>query len=111
MSGYILEVDNLTRTYGRTPALNGLTMRVPEGSVYGFVGRNGAGKTTLIRLICGLQRPSSGGFKLCGVRHDSPDIAAARRRVGAVVEAPAMPNFVQPCSFMKARARPKRSSG
>ena len=90
MAGYILEVDDLTKTYGRFPALNGLTMRVPEGSIYGFVGRNGAGKTTLIRLICGLQRPSSGSFTLCGVRHDSPDIAAARRRIGAVVEAPAI---------------------
>ena len=90
INDFVLRTDALAKVYARTPALNGLDMRVPRGSVYGLVGKNGAGKTTLIRLICGLQRPSSGSFTLCGIRHDSADIASARRQIGAVVEAPAV---------------------
>lgn len=56
---YILQTCQLTKTYKRFQALTGLTMNVPKGSIYGFVGKNGAGKTTLIRLICGLQKPTS----------------------------------------------------
>lgn len=87
---YILQTDGLTKRYRGFQALDGLSMRVPKGAIYGFVGRNGAGKTTLIRLICGLQRPSSGGFTLYGLRNDSPDIAVSRRRMGAIVESPAI---------------------
>lgn len=65
---YVLQTNSLTKKYKNFQALNGLTMNVPEGSVYGFVGKNGAGKTTLIRLICGLQEPSSGDFTLYGSR-------------------------------------------
>lgn len=48
---YILQTNSLTKKYKNFQALNGLTMNVPKGSIYGFVGKNGAGKTTLIRLI------------------------------------------------------------
>ena len=54
MMQYVLETNALTKRYKNFTALNGLTMHIPKGSIYGFVGRNGAGKTTLIRLICGL---------------------------------------------------------
>ncbi len=57
---YVLQTDGLCKRYGHFTALDGLTMRVPKGAIYGFVGRNGAGKTTLIRLICGLQSPPPG---------------------------------------------------
>ena len=52
---YVLKTNSLCKYYKNFKALDGLTMNVPKGSIYGFVGRNGAGKTTLIRLICGLQ--------------------------------------------------------
>ena len=87
---YVLTTDALCKQYGQFKALDGLNMHVPKGSIYGFVGKNGAGKTTLIRLICGLQRPSSGSFRLYGRRNDDPEIQKARRRMGAVVEAPAI---------------------
>ena len=61
---YVLTTNALTKSYGHFQALHGLTMHVPKGAIYGFVGRNGSGKTTLIRLICGLQHPSSGDFTL-----------------------------------------------
>ena len=87
---YILQTNNLTKKYKNFHALNGLTMRVPKGSIYGLVGRNGAGKTTLIRLICGLQEPTSGDFTLYGTDNDSKDIVKSRRCMGAVVESPAV---------------------
>lgn len=65
-------------------------MHVPKGAIYGFVGKNGAGKTTLIRLICGLQAPTSGDFTLYGIQNNSKNIVKSRRRMGAVVESPSV---------------------
>lgn len=87
---YILQTNSLTKKYKDFQALNGLTMHVPKGSIYGFVGKNGAGKTTLIRLICGLQEPTSGDFTLYGICNHTKDIVKSRRRMGAVIETPAI---------------------
>ena len=87
---YVLTTQNLSKHYGHFKALDGLTMHVPKGAIYGFVGRNGAGKTTLIRLICGLQRPTGGGYSLYGAENSSPRLSAVRRRMGAVVETPSI---------------------
>ena len=87
---YILETRNLIKHYKNGKALNGLTMHVEKGAIYGFVGRNGAGKTTLIRLICGLQEPTEGTFTLYGCPNDSKEITRSRRRMGAVVETPSI---------------------
>lgn len=87
---YVLTTDALCKRYRRFQALDRLTMHVPKGSVYGFVGRNGAGKTTLIRLICGLQTPNAGSYVLCRKRNTDRDIAKARRRMAAIVESPAI---------------------
>ena len=87
---YVLTATGLCKQYRHFKALDGLTMRVPKGAIYGLVGRNGAGKTTLIRLICGLQTPSSGGFELYGIAGNSRNIARSRRRMGAVVETPSI---------------------
>lgn len=87
---YVLQTNDLTKCYKNFQALKGLTMNVPKGAIYGFVGRNGAGKTTLIRLICGLQEPTSGKFCLYGISGSSREIVKARRRMGAVVETPSI---------------------
>lgn len=87
---FALQTDGLKKSYKSFQALDNLSMHVPKGSIYGFVGRNGAGKTTLIRLICGLQEPGSGSYTLYGIRNDSNDIIKSRRRIGAVVETPAV---------------------
>ena len=87
---YVLQTDGLTKRYRKFKALDGLSIHVPKGSIYGFVGKNGAGKTTLIRLICGLQEPTSGSFTLYGIHSDSKDIIKSRRRIGVIVENPAI---------------------
>ena len=87
---YILETRSLSKHYGRFKALDGMNMHVPKGAIYGLVGKNGAVKTTLIRLICGLQEPSSGSFTLYGTENRDKAIVRARRRMGAVVETPSL---------------------
>ena len=87
---YVLTTQSLSKHYKSFKALDNLTMHVPKGAIYGFVGRNGAGKTTLIRLICGLQRPTAGSYTLYGVDSGSRELGAVRRRMGAVVETPSI---------------------
>ncbi len=87
---YVLETQDLCKRYGSFHALSGLTMAVPKGAIYGLVGRNGAGKTTAMRILCGLQMPTSGQYRLFGCPGTSRQGARARRRIGAVVEEPAV---------------------
>lgn len=106
---YVLKTNSLCKHYRHFKALNGLTMNVPKGAIYGFVGKNGAGKTTLIRLICGLQHPTSGDFELYGIKNTDKTISRSRRRMGAVVETPSIyldmtaeDNLKQQCRFLGA---------
>ena len=87
---YVFTTNALCKSYGKYKALNNLTLHVPKGAIYGLVGRNGAGKTTLIRILCGLQLPTSGEYTLYGIRSTNGEIAKARRRIGAVVETPSI---------------------
>ena len=87
---YVLRTNALGKNYKHFKALNGLSMNIPKGAIYGFIGKNGAGKTTLIRLICGLQEPTSGGYTLYGRENTDKDIIKSRRRMGAVVETPSI---------------------
>ena len=87
---YVLQTNSLTKKYKHFKALSELSMNVPKGAIYGFVGKNGAGKTTLIRLVCGLQSPTSGGYTLYGRKDTDRDISKSRRRMGAVVETPSI---------------------
>lgn len=87
---YVLRTNALKKEYKNYKALNGLSMNVPKGSIYGFVGKNGSGKTTLIRLICGLQKPTDGEFFIYGVSNRQKEIVKSRRRIGAVIETPSI---------------------
>ena len=87
---YVLKTKGLCKRYKNFNALDGLTMSVPKGAIYGFVGKNGAGKTTFIRLVCGLQEPTGGEFELYGVKNTDKAISRSRRRMGAVVETPSV---------------------
>lgn len=87
---YILEAKNIEKKYGHFKALDNLNMHIPKGAIYGLIGKNGAGKTTLIRLLCGLQRPTSGEYTLYGTLNNSRKIAEERKRVGGIVETPSI---------------------
>src|SRR5437762_8822912 len=89
----VIEVEGLRKEYrrirrGRTIAVNGLDLDVPEGGVFGFLGPNGAGKTTTIRCLLGLVRPSGGSARLLGAS-TSAELAKILPRVGSIVETPA----------------------
>ena len=78
----MLEVKNLTKTFGDFKALDDLTMTVPKGAVYGLVGPNGAGKSTLIRHVLGVYRPDSGSVEMEGQPvYENP---AMKTRIGSI---------------------------
>ena len=87
---YILETKNLEKKYGKIKILKNLNMHIPKGAIYGLIGKNGAGKTTLIRLISGLQKPTSGEYTIYNISNNSPRIAEARKRIGGIVETPSI---------------------
>ncbi len=64
---YACEITGLVKRFGPKTAVDGLSLRVPVGMLYGFLGVNGAGKTTTLRMISGLIRPDSGEIRVCGV--------------------------------------------
>ncbi len=87
---YIFKSQDLTKSYKNHKALNGVTMNIKRGDIYGFVGENGSGKTTIIRVITGLIFPDSGSFELFGVPNTSSQILNVRKRLGAIVESPSI---------------------
>ena len=87
---YILETQNLEKKYKKVKAVDNLSMHIQKGAIYGLIGRNGAGKTTLIRLICGLQKPTSGTYTIFNIPNTDKKIIKARKRMGAIVETPSI---------------------
>lgn len=76
---YIVTTNNITKQYKDTTALNNVSIHIPKGAIYGLVGNNGAGKTTLMRLLLGLQAPTSGTMEI-----------ANNIKTGAILENPAV---------------------
>jgi ABC-2 type transport system ATP-binding protein len=79
--GMAIEIDGLVKRYGRSPAVDGVTLSVAEGEAFGYVGPNGAGKTTTIRCMLGLIRPTAGIIRVLG-RDVSTDLGAVLSEVG-----------------------------
>lgn len=86
---FAIETRGLTRTFGACRAVDGIDLRVPRGTIYGFLGPNGAGKTTTIRLLLGLLRPDNGSIFLYGesLTEKRRDLM---RGIGALVEMPSL---------------------
>lgn len=81
----VIETAGLTKTYGSRHAVDNLDLTVRRGETYGFVGRNGAGKSTVMKMIAGLELPTSGEVALFGERQ-APGVTS--RRLGALIENP-----------------------
>ncbi len=87
MIDYIIETNQLTKSFKGQPALRGLDLRVPAGSIFGFLGRNGAGKTTTIKTLMGLLRSDGGTARVFGNPVSDADRSIEiRRRIGFVTE-------------------------
>lgn len=87
----VIDVSGLTKTYGSVRALDGLTLSIPRGGVYGVLGPNGAGKSTLFRILLGLIRPTDGAATVLG---GAVGDGAAMRRMGSMIETPRFPPFL-----------------
>ncbi|MBN1341439.1 MAG: ABC transporter ATP-binding protein [Phycisphaerae bacterium] len=71
-----IAIENVTKRFGRTIAVDGLSLEVPPGQVFAFLGPNGAGKTTTIKMISGLLKPDSGGIRVCDIPVSTNGLAA-----------------------------------
>lgn len=85
----ILQTEGLKKYFGKVHAVDGVTISVPRGLVYGFLGPNGSGKTTTIGMILGLLHPTAGSVTLFGERV-TPSHTKPLRRVGALVGQPSL---------------------
>jgi ABC-2 type transport system ATP-binding protein len=88
-TGAVIRLEGLVKRYGRHAAVDGLSLEVPEGSVFGLLGENGAGKTTTIQALLGLIQPSAGRIEVLGL-DPSRQGFEVRRRTGYVPEIPAL---------------------
>jgi ABC-2 type transport system ATP-binding protein len=82
---YAIETVGLSKSFRNIYAVQDLNLKVPEGSIYGFIGENGSGKSTTEKLICGLLIPSGGEIRLYGKHFTDPGI---RARMGVLIEQP-----------------------
>lgn len=93
-----IQTQNLKKFFGTVHALDGLTLSVAEGTVFGFLGPNGAGKTTTIRLLTGLSHPTGGKATVAGV-DVAPGLKLASH-IGYLPEEPAFYNWMSPREFL-----------
>ena len=90
----ILDSKNICKSYKNVQVLNNISIKIEKGNVYGLVGENGSGKTTFMRLITGLQNPTSGEYSLFNVNFNDKKIIQSRKKVAGIIEAPSFfPNF------------------
>ena len=99
-----MEVSGLTKVYGEAHALDGVDLRVPEGSVFGFLGPNGAGKTTTLRILAGLARPTSGSARILG--HDAVrETSAVHALIGYLPDVPGFYKWMTATEFLDLSGR------
>ncbi len=90
----VLDSKNICKSYKNVQVLNNISIKIEKGNVYGLVGENGSGKTTFMRLITGLQNPTSGEYSLFNVNFNDKKIIQSRKKVAGIIEAPSFfPNF------------------
>ena len=104
MTNLAIQTEGLTKRFGQRVAVDGVSLEVARGEVFGFLGPNGAGKTTMIAMLLGLVRPTSGRALVLG-RDVARDAAAALRGVGAMIEAPAFYPYLSGRDNLRVLAR------
>lgn len=95
---HVIDFDGLTVSYGAKKALDGLTLRVAKGEIFGFLGPNGAGKSTSIKALLGLVLPSSGRVTLHGLPPSDP---RSRERIGFLPEEARYYRFLTPIETLR----------
>jgi ABC-2 type transport system ATP-binding protein len=100
MNDLAIHTQGLAKFFGKTHAVDGLDLRVPRGSVYGFLGRNGAGKTTTVKTLLGLLRPTAGSAHVLGydIRRD---LIAILERTGFVPENKTLFDSLTPAQLVR----------
>jgi ABC-type multidrug transport system ATPase subunit len=99
----VIATDRLTKRYrDRIVAVDGVSMSVRRGEVYGFLGPNGAGKTTTLRMLLGLVRPTAGTVRVLGAAPGDPSALA---RIGALVESPGLYPYLSGWDNLRVLAR------
>ena len=83
----MIELNDLTKRYGSTLAVDRLSLSVKKGEIFGFIGPNGAGKTTTIRMMAGVLGPTAGTVRISGIDMDS-EPEAAKRLIGFIPDRP-----------------------
>ncbi len=87
--GSVIQIDGFTKRYGKQKAVDGLSLTVPEGAIFGLLGENGAGKTTTIQTLLGLIKPDAGKIDVLGLDPTRQGLEI-RRRTGYVPESPVL---------------------
>ena len=95
----VIQTQNLSRSYGRTAALQGLDLTVPQNAIYALVGPNGAGKTTIIKLLMNILRPTAGSAQVLG--HPAANVTGeVFTRIGYVSENQELPEWMTVSYFL-----------
>ncbi len=102
--GAIVEVNNLSKSFGEINAVNDLSFTVNEGDVYGFLGQNGAGKSTSMRMMLTLITPTSGSIKIFG-KELQPNRNEILKQVGAIIERPDLYKYLSAYDNLELFAR------
>jgi len=104
----LVQVERISKSYGRQLAVDGVTFSIAPGEIVGFVGPNGAGKSTTLRVLTGLITPDSGSVSLDGIDQRT-DPTGFRARLGALIEAPAIYPMLSAFEHLAYVARVRRS--
>jgi ABC-2 type transport system ATP-binding protein len=95
-----VRTDSLTKQYGDVTALDGLSLTVESGAIYGLLGPNGSGKTTTIEILTGQQQPTSGAASVLGIDPVAEPLAT-RRAIGVLPEREDPPSFLTPREYLR----------
>ncbi len=95
----ILEIKDLHKTFGSKEVVKNLNFEVKENTIYGFLGQNGAGKTTCMKMILGLEKPTSGTIKVCGETVTYGE-TKTNRHIGYLPDVPEYYNFMRPKEYL-----------